>query len=519
VLRRINEAVAGWRRYYGLVVRELDLAPLEAQMFDAIVAVLVRERTNGRLRKPGEARDLLAHIELLCRRDQQARNALREELIDRAFKSTVPDCTRRAQPVRGSRPGALPPNGRPPAAARPLQAEGSTAPSPAAPGPSGARASRRSHAQAGGAVERGDVRRRPRSVAAAVRQRKRSQLRFLGNVSELVVATPGSFVGKTSQRLIVRCERRVVCEAPVDRLTSVTIATTGAAISADAIALCATQRVPVLLVSPRGETVAMLTGPAWSDGQTALAQLNALAAGAPAFDLATRFVRGKIRAQMNMIKYLGKHRRRANAQFDAVCREALDGIGRLLAELRRLRPVADYEASRGHLFSIEGRGAGHYWRVVREVLAPRVAFNGRERQGATDLVNSMLNYGYAVLQARVYQAVVRAGLNPHVSFLHALQPGKPTLVFDLMEEFRPQAVDRVVIALLARRQPVAVDANGMLSDASRRLLLEALYRRLASLICHRGRERTLQEVIDEQARAVAKHLRHERAYRPFACKW
>src|SRR5437763_130357 len=41
---------------------------------------------------------------------------------------------------------------------------------------------------------------------------------------------------------------------------------------------------------------------------------------------------------------------------------------------------------------------------------------------------------------------VHAGLDPFAGFLHVDRPGKPSLVLDLVEEFRQPIVDRVVIA-------------------------------------------------------------------------
>ncbi len=49
------------------------------------------------------------------------------------------------------------------------------------------------------------------------------------------------------------------------------------------------------------------------------------------------------------------------------------------------------------------------------------------------------------------KAVSYAGLDPYAGYLHADRPGKPSLVLDLMEEFRQQVVDRTVITLLSKR--------------------------------------------------------------------
>lgn len=59
----------------------------------------------------------------------------------------------------------------------------------------------------------------------------------------------------------------------------------------------------------------------------------------------------------------------------------------------------------------------------------------------------MLNYGYAVLESQVRIAIAEAGLDPTIGYLHANAPGRATLVFDLMEPYRP-VVDRAVLGLV-----------------------------------------------------------------------
>ena len=59
----------------------------------------------------------------------------------------------------------------------------------------------------------------------------------------------------------------------------------------------------------------------------------------------------------------------------------------------------------------------------------------------------MLNYGYAVLESEVRIAVVRAGLDPEIGYLHSNRRGRLSLVYDLMEPMRP-VVDRAVLTFV-----------------------------------------------------------------------
>src|SRR5204862_398077 len=82
---------------------------------------------------------------------------------------------------------------------------------------------------------------------------------------------------------------------------------------------------------------------------------------------------------------------------------------------------------------------------------------GREGRGATDPLNAALNYGYGILYAQVERALLLAGLDPYAGFLHADRPGKPSLVLDLIEEFRQAVVDRTLIGQVNRGVAFALD--------------------------------------------------------------
>jgi CRISPR-associated protein Cas1 len=63
------------------------------------------------------------------------------------------------------------------------------------------------------------------------------------------------------------------------------------------------------------------------------------------------------------------------------------------------------------------------------------------------MVNVMLNYGYALLEGECLRAINAVGLDPHVGFLHEMNPSKNSLAYDLQEPFR-FLVDLAVINLI-----------------------------------------------------------------------
>jgi len=180
---------------------------------------------------------------------------------------------------------------------------------------------------------------------------------------------------------------------------------------------------------------------------------------------------------------------------------------------------AGMETLRGRLFSIEGRVASHYWDLIETMLSDYVVFEGRVRKGATDLLNSLLNYGYGILYSRIWDAVLLAELNPYISYLHKPQRGKPTLVFDLIEEFRQQAVDRPVFSLITKGEELKIE-KGLLTAETKKRLVERILERINTVETFRGRQMRLYEIMNGQARAIATFLEGKSdQYRPYIGRW
>jgi CRISPR-associated protein Cas1 len=103
------------------------------------------------------------------------------------------------------------------------------------------------------------------------------------------------------------------------------------------------------------------------------------------------------------------------------------------------------------LLSIEGRIADIYWRHLQQVLPVKFGFMSRmhetHQMNASDPVNVLLNYGYAILESQCRKALNSVGLEPAIGFLHEARQTKSPLVYDLQEPNR-WLVDTTVISCL-----------------------------------------------------------------------
>jgi CRISPR-associated protein Cas1 len=339
--------------------------------------------------------------------------------------------------------------------------------------------------------------------------------------SYLLVETYGTFLGRTGERLTLTVKGETVAERSLLGLEHVLVVASGVSLSADAIRACAERGIPISFVSRSGAPYAKLIAPELTGTiQTRRQQLLAFT-DTRGVQLVQAFAAGKLTNQASLLKYLVKSRRTTDLALYEMAREA---AARVEYCARRITSLTGTTASeiRPAVMNLEAQGARHYWEAVRHLvrLPPGVVWRSRETRGATDLVNQCLNYGYGILYAQMERAVLLAGLDPYAGFLHEDRPGKPSLVLDLVEEFRPYVVDRCIYALLNLRTPLAQGSDGRLDETTRKLIAERIQERLETEEPYANGRRRLQTIIQSQARRVASFVRGEIArYEPWAGRW
>lgn len=127
---------------------------------------------------------------------------------------------------------------------------------------------------------------------------------------------------------------------------------------------------------------------------------------------------------------------------------------------------------------LEGAAGQLYFQTLSDVLPEEYRFGARSRQPALDPFNAFLNYGYAILYSKTEQALLLAGVNPYIGFLHRDGYRLKSMVFDFIEPYRGW-VDRVVFRLFSRKMvtanhTAAHDGGLHLNQAGKKLLSEAL---------------------------------------------
>jgi len=338
-------------------------------------------------------------------------------------------------------------------------------------------------------------------------------------IQSLIIDQYGAFVGKHSGRLRVTKDKETLAEAPLLHLEQVLVTGEGIGLSADIIRACCTAGIPIYFVDSRGRPYASLYAAGLTG--TVLTRREQLLAYADrrGLELALAFARGKIANQAGFLRYAAKYRQEADPDLYRELRERADEVEGHQEELRRLQGNAVDEV-REQILSVEGRAAQRYWSALKAVLPEQYGWPGRKGRGARDPLNAALNYGYGILYGQIERALVLAGLDPYGGFIHVDRPGKPSLVFDLIEEFRQVVVDRTIVGMANKGMKLELDEKGLLVEKSRRGIAEKVLERLEAAERYERKRQSLHIVIQSQARHIATFVRGDRAaYEPFLARW
>lgn len=336
---------------------------------------------------------------------------------------------------------------------------------------------------------------------------------------ELIVEGKGTFIRKHQGRLRVSREKVVVTEVPLIHLERVLVVDTGVAISSDVIQVCSEEGIPIHFLTSRGQPIAALYS-AGLTGTVATRRAQLLAyEGAVGVALAKAFVHGKLENQANLLRYIAKYRKETDeALHEEMSLVALE-MRDYQHELQQIQ-AERVEQVRERMMSVEGRAAQRYWSIIARLIPEQLAWPGRETRGALDPFNSALNYGYGILYSQVERALVLAGLDPYAGFLHADRPGKPSLVLDLIEEFRQTVVDRTIIGMVNKHMPIEQDEQFLLSETTRKKIAEKIAERIESSELYEKKRHALRFILQTQARHLALFMRGEREnYEAFVAGW
>ena len=334
------------------------------------------------------------------------------------------------------------------------------------------------------------------------------------NGAQLLVAGFGLYVGKKGERIVVKKGGRVCAQIPFMRAQELIIGSRGVSFSSDLLEELCARGIRVGCMTSSGRPVALITSPMLTATVETRRRQLAATDNEHGAEFCRWIVAGKLHNQEKLLRYFAKSREGAR-------REDLESTAQTLRRLRKdALAVGGLSPSevRGTLMGLEGTGGRIYWQRIGDMLPDQIEFVGRRHQGPGDAVNAALNYGYGILYMHVWGAVMNAGLEPFAGFLHVDRSGKPSMVLDMVEEFRQPVVDRAILTWLNKGGRLGL-AKGMLDADAKENVAARVLLRMNATERHRGKSHEVRSIIQMQARLAASALRGLREYRPFSFQW
>jgi group II intron reverse transcriptase/maturase/CRISPR-associated endonuclease Cas1 len=336
-----------------------------------------------------------------------------------------------------------------------------------------------------------------------VDKKKNIYAKKFANDSTLHISQAGLSLGISKNKFVVKEYGKVQKSVPFEKVTRIILEGKGISLSTDIIKKCAQNSITIDFIDQDALSYASLVTHKATLSQTIHKQ--AVVLNTPLqLQLAISFIKGKAKNQINYLKYLDKYHNLLDENITKM--ETI-----LKLNIKKTQTIEQ-------LMGYEGSISAIYWESLRIIL--EVPFEKRVTFGAKDIVNSSLNYAYAILYGKVQHSLVHAGLSLNISFLHSLDEKKPTLTFDMIEEFRTFIVDRTIISMINKNEPIKLGNDGLLNKSSRQLIAKNIKEKLGSYTMWKKESTKVENIIQTQCFKLAKTIEDNTiVYKPFIGKF
>lgn len=327
---------------------------------------------------------------------------------------------------------------------------------------------------------------------------------------ELNISTFGTYLHVKDEMFEVRVRLEGTQEVKKDQFAAVKVSriilAKGCALSTDAVHLAMIHNVDILFIEADGNPI----GRVWHSklGSTTKIRKCQLEAsiGQVGLKVIKEWIICKIENQSNFVQDLKKHRpQHSNFLNDKIEKMKALVISVNASEGNQTKDIADT------LRGLEGTAGRLYFETLCYVLPKEYQFQGRSTRPALDAFNAFLNYAYGILYSKIEKALIIAGLDPYLGFLHRDDYNQLSFVFDFIEPYRIYA-DTVVFRLFSGKKvnKAHIDEikNGVsLNKEGKTLLVNAFNEYMDNdAIRYKGKNQLRSNIIQFDAHAFANQL-------------
>ncbi len=178
------------------------------------------------------------------------------------------------------------------------------------------------------------------------------------------------------------------------------------------------------------------------------------------------------------------------------------------------------------LMGIEGNIRKVYYDAWREIMNQDFEFEKRIKNPPDNAINSIISYVNTIIYTRVLSEIYKTQLNPTISYLHEPSERRFSLCLDIAEIFKPIIGDRLIFAMINKKQITKNDFEKNLNflyikENTRKEVTKEIDARLQTKIMHKklGREVSYEYLIRLEVYKLIKHLIEGILYEGFKMWW
>ena len=335
-------------------------------------------------------------------------------------------------------------------------------------------------------------------------------------MATLFVLEQGAKVGKTSQRIVVEKDRRVLLELPEFKVDKVFIFG-NVQVSTQALRFFLGTGKDISFFSLRGKFIGKLVPYSSKNIFLRIKQYDVYKDMNKRVEYSRLFVKAKLKnCRSVMQKYFRNHK-------DAYLAEEIARLDEIINSLER-------KSGLSALLGVEGMGSKIYFRGFAKMIRNSdFDFDRRSRRPPMDSVNSLLSLGYSILTSEMFAVLFALGFDPYLGIFHSLEYSRPSLALDLIEDLRPVVIDRFALDLINNRiirvedfETVKTEDGAavkiFLSSEGRNLFFRSYERRMQALVTYRDETITCRQLLERKARSLAESLGGKEEYIPYLIK-
>lgn len=330
---------------------------------------------------------------------------------------------------------------------------------------------------------------------------------------KLIIDGYNKSIHKKDNQLAIHENSEILDSIKASEVNDITIVGKGY-VTFDALNLMAQNNIKLIAINPRGQLTYTLESPDWKN-VTLRKQQYQLSENKLGLKISKELIKCKMKNQKATLTTLNK-----NKQLKRVFnyRSKIDEI---IKQIDELSLNGNNEKQRRKLMGLEGKASNEYWMGVKYFIPKEIEFTKRTKQ-PTDLLNSMLNYGYAILSSEITKSILVNGLDPYCGFLHFDMDRRTSLTFDLIEPFRQQIVDKTVISLINRKQITNDDLdkrNNTIKLEARKLIVSKILGKIFSTITYNDETVSYADLIRKQSENLVDTLLNGTEFNGFYLRW